>query len=176
MIASIMIMLAILNPEVPPIPVFPTMPAPTSVPIVLPTPAHGAGWTEQQEDAEEQVDTWLSPVVAINAALSDWLGIGGTLPDASEGDFDTGLAPIQETGTAYEFADDLGSRIGLLFQYARAISELPPWFGGIGLLIIGCTAWLFLMRFINFAISIADMLWSLLTQAASTFADWFIPW
>jgi hypothetical protein len=171
-----MLLIALMGPQVPPVPIFPTMPAPTNVPVVIPTPEHAPDWDDQVEDAEEQVDAWMSPLETINTALSEWLGIGATLPDASEGDFDTGLAPIQETGSAFEFAEDLGARMGTLFQYARAINDLPPWFGAIGLLIIGCTAWLFLMRFINFAISIADMLWSLITQAASTFADWFIPW
>lgn len=176
MITTLLLSLALSIPNMPPVPIFPTMPAPTAVPVVLPTPGHAPDWTERQAEAEEQVDAWMSPIEAITNVLSGWVGVSGALPDASEGDFDTGLAPIQETGTAYEFAADLGSRIGTMFGYARAINELPDWFGAIGILILGCTAWLFLMRFINFAISIADMVWSLVTQAASTFADWFIPW
>lgn len=133
---------------------------------------------EEEEDITAQVNAWLLPISSLRDALEDWIGETGSLPDASEGDFATGFEDIDEEseGSAFTFAISMGSNISLLFQYARALSSLSLYsIGTMVLFIMGCAAWLALNRFIVFALSIADMLWSVLAQGVQALGE-ALPW
>lgn len=160
-----------------PLPVLPSIEIGEVSELSLADPSHGAGYDDELIEIETRFDVWTEPIDAIASSLDDWLGGAGSLPDASEGDFETGLAPIEEYGTAYEFADEAGTSIGALFIWARALVTMSQsGVGAVGLFVLACSVWLVLVRLIIFAIQISDATWSLLTRLASVFADYFIPW
>jgi hypothetical protein len=132
---------------------------------------------ESGEDISDQVELWMAPVINLQAALENWIGETGSLPDASDGDFETGFDPVDdEHTTAFEFASDLGTSIATLFDYVRALSGLTSYsIGTLILFVIGCAAWLALNRFIVFALSIADMLWSIFVQGIQALGE-ALPW
>ena len=132
---------------------------------------------EAGEDITDQINLWMSPVTNIQEVLEAWIGDTGTLPDASDGDFETGFDPVdEEHTTAFEFAADLGSSIATLFDYVRAISGLTSYsIGTLILFVMACAAWLALNRFIVFALSVADMLWSILVQGIQALGE-ALPW
>ncbi len=143
---------------IPPLPAVPTVTAPS---ITLPSPEHSDNYEEQQDSIETFINESSEPVTTINDSLSSWFGEDGSLPDATEGDFTVGLAPIDDVGSFYEFANWLGEQIGELFEYLRAITEMSGTVLNI-LVIVGlaCATILLMIKMFNFALSILDALWS----------------
>lgn len=142
-----------------PIPQMPTVPAPTAQPVQMATPAHSAGYPTQQSEMSTQVGQWVEPIESVNGEIGVWLGATAIAPDASGGDFDTGLAPIQETGTAIEFAEDLGDKIGSVFEMVRTIAQIDT--AGIGaffLFLIAVAAWFAIVHILRFVLSFGDLL------------------
>lgn len=141
-------------------------------------PSAEEGEGESEEEIEAQVNLWLSPLSSIREALEGWIGDAGALPDAAAGDFETGFDNIDDEsgGSAFTFAANMGSSIGILFEFARSLSGYG--FFSIGTLVtfvMACSAWLALYRFFMFAFGIADMLWSVLVQGVQALGE-ALPW
>jgi len=140
----------------------------------FPPPEHGEDYEQQEIDFTDQVNLWMAPVQAIQAVMANWFGETGAMPDSEGGDFDPGIDPAGDS--AFDFAAGIGTNIAVMFDYTRALSGLTSYsIGTLIVFMIGCAAWLALMRFIIFALAILDMLWSILVQGVQALGE-AAPW
>jgi hypothetical protein len=158
------------------IPLFPFIPD-VEVPVIeLSDPVHSEDYEANLTELETTVETWTEPIDEVNGVMDNWLGTTATqMPDTTSGDFSTGLQPVDDIGTAYEFAEWLGTSIGTLFQYMRSISNLP---GTVVTVLIGgllaVSGWLFFIRMLKYVMQIFDAGWSLARDIYHAIME-FIP-
>lgn len=153
------------------LPVFPNPATPTPIALSLPTPQHSESYATYQPTADARLDQMVAPVSTANGVVADWLGEGGTIEDTEGGDIDTGLSPIQESGTLLEYAAELGTNIADLFQMARALLTISN--SGLGVFVIAMLAAAALFALVNlfiFAVQLADMLLNLFDK----FFNWIV--
>ena len=134
--------------------------------VTLDPVEHSTGYAAQLADTTTLIDDTtapLTPLVDLSAEVTD---PAGPLPVASEGDFELGFEPLGEPITATGFAADVGSRLGVLFQYARSIASFTT-IGPVGLFfgfLLVVSIWFAVVNLVIFAIQIIDALWSFTTR------------
>jgi len=119
-------------------------------------------------DATEDADATQSD---LSDQIDDLIGSGSTLPDLSGGgDFAPGITTEgYEGASAYEMAAEMGTNIGTLFSYIRAIIgfiadlDIGP-AGGAILFIMLCLLWMLLIVLIRFVIQFVDMVFTLIVR------------
>lgn len=152
----------------------PSGPLPWSVPVYpdttldVSTPSttlndveHSAAYASQISDMESRYAAIETPIEDANTFADTWIN-GDELPDMTSGDFDTGLNPTGSGSMqASEFATELASNVGLVYQYIRLLTSID--LGGtayaLGFILL-CIAWMMFLTFVKFAIQIADMVYS----------------
>lgn len=144
-----------------PLPNMPTVPAPTAVPLNLPTPMHSSGYATYQPTADARIATMVAPVNQANDTMNQWVATGTPVPTGG-GDFNTGLTPLSSSGTAFVWASDWGTKIGTLFELTRGISTLTE--SGLGVFVLAmfaAAAFLVLVQLFVFVVQIGDMVLNL---------------
>lgn len=126
---------------------------------------HTTNYDQIMADMQDAIDAGTTVTSNMTSEIDGLLGETSPIPDLSGAeDFATGIdAPGYETLSAYDVAAELGTNIGTIFSYIRAIVEhdwnLGP--AGIALaFIVLCIFWMLLVSLIKFAIQFVDMLWS----------------
>ncbi len=145
-----------------PLPVYPTVVSPTQLPLVLPTPQHTSAYATYQPTADANLDGMIDPVNNANDTVDNWLGDDPNVTNPDGGDFDTGLSPLQDSGSAFDWAESTGASIGGLWELARALAGLTQ--SGLGIMVLAmlaAAAWFALLHILIFAIQIGDMVLNL---------------
>lgn len=158
-----------------PMPSLPVIPVFEPPEITLGEAEHSEEYAGQQAAIEDQINDWMAPIETWNSAFGEWLGPSGIMPDPSGGDFDTGLEPIDNIGSLYEFAAWLGEQIASLFSYLLAgyevVSDFPSSIQILVIIIIANASFLLVCRISNWVVRLFDLGWTMLNTLIQTIME-----